>query len=273
MPICPNGHGSQAGNFCQACGLALIADPPAAASDSLRIRSSEAHANVNQTFVIPTAATSASSAPSLVKCPKCGRRSSEAETFDCQGPCGREHLCPRHFDEELDLCRDCADEKRGIRQQAAARQAQIQTRLAAAEADTSRLQDELARLTCERDTLRDQIAHIQDALALAERLAAESQTRTAALETAVADWRKRAESAEEQLAEFKRREAAAAAPAALPDGNSPTATAATTASAAAPAPQPAPRPNALDRFNEEAQIRPGGRGKGSHSAEPQLHRY
>ena len=114
MPICPNGHGPQSGRFCPECGSRAIDDPPAPPSgDSVRVRSPEAHANVNQTFVLPGGAVpGAGVPPALVKCPKCGRRNEEPDTFDCQGPCGREGLCLRHFDEEQDVCRDCAAARR-----------------------------------------------------------------------------------------------------------------------------------------------------------------
>ncbi|NLH72797.1 MAG: caspase family protein, partial [Verrucomicrobia bacterium] len=44
----------------------------------------------------------------IVKCPVCGRRNAEEETFQCRR-CGRDYLCERHLDEEENCCRECAD--------------------------------------------------------------------------------------------------------------------------------------------------------------------
>ncbi len=125
MLICPNGHGLREGRFCPECGAELLAALPA--GDAVRIRSPEAHANVQ--VVVPGSPT-IGGPPALVKCPKCGHRNSEADVFDCQGPCGRINLCRRHFDEEYDLCRDCAALRRGDAEREAARQAKLQADLA-----------------------------------------------------------------------------------------------------------------------------------------------
>ncbi len=125
MLICPNGHGPKEGRFCPHCGGELIA----AAGDTLRIRSPEAHATVNPTFILP-GATGGGEPPALVKCPKCGQRNSEADVFDCQGPCGRANLCRRHFDAEYELCQDCARERRGLGPQDIAWRARLEAELA-----------------------------------------------------------------------------------------------------------------------------------------------
>ena len=43
------------------------------------------------------------------KCPLCGRRNLEAETFECKG-CGRDYLCNEHFVKARRCCQDCASE-------------------------------------------------------------------------------------------------------------------------------------------------------------------
>lgn len=55
MLYCPNGHGASAGQFCPQCGAALTT-APTVAGDALRIRSPEAHASVNPTFIMSGAA-------------------------------------------------------------------------------------------------------------------------------------------------------------------------------------------------------------------------
>lgn len=100
MPYCPNGHGEKSGAFCDECGARLTAQ---LSGDSLRVRSPEANATINQRIYLPG---------TLVRCPHCGRRNPEQEVFDCQGGCGRAHLCLRHFDEEFEVCIDCASRLR-----------------------------------------------------------------------------------------------------------------------------------------------------------------
>jgi formylglycine-generating enzyme required for sulfatase activity len=51
-------------------------------------------------------------APALVMCPACGRRNEEVNTFKCV-KCGRDHLCLRHFEDDHDMCRQCAGALRG----------------------------------------------------------------------------------------------------------------------------------------------------------------
>jgi formylglycine-generating enzyme required for sulfatase activity len=141
MLICPNGHGPKEGRYCSECKAELIVS--SSAGDVLRIRSPEAHANVS--VVLPTAAPTVGP-PALVKCPKCGRHNPETEVFDCQGSCGRQHLCARHFDEEYDLCRDCAVERRGVAQQEAARLAKLQADLAEWRGRAERAEAQLAEI-------------------------------------------------------------------------------------------------------------------------------
>jgi hypothetical protein len=203
MLICPNGHGPREGHFCPECGAELLAAPPA--GDSLRIRSPEAHANasVNPTFILPGAA-GGGGAPILVKCPKCGHRNNEADVFDCQGACGRANLCRRHFDEEYDLCKDCAAECRGIAQEEVARQAKLQADLADWRGRAERAEAALMQATQERERAGRELEQTQTRLGRAEQAAAAAtadwQTRVAALEKSLTDWRSRAERAEAQLA-------------------------------------------------------------------------
>ena len=44
-----------------------------------------------------------------VKCPLCGRRNAEADTFECQR-CGQDYLCNAHFVEAELCCKDCAEQ-------------------------------------------------------------------------------------------------------------------------------------------------------------------
>lgn len=108
MSVCPKGHGEKAGGYCDECGAELT---PTAMStgDKVSIRSPEAHASasVHPTFVLPGGAIE--TRPSYVKCPQCGRRKPEPETFDCRGDCGRQNLCLDHFDREYEVCVGCAD--------------------------------------------------------------------------------------------------------------------------------------------------------------------
>lgn len=110
MLLCPTGHGPKEGRFCPQCGAALVAVLPPA-GDAINIRSPQAHAVAAPTIVLPGA--TAEAPPVRVKCPWCGRRNPDADTFDCQGSCGRQNLCLRHFDEELLVCKQCAGQLRG----------------------------------------------------------------------------------------------------------------------------------------------------------------
>lgn len=141
MLICPNGHGPKEGRYCPDCGSELLA----AAGDTLRIRSPEAHATVNPTFILP-GATGGGGPPALIKCPKCGHRNSEADVFDCQGPCGRINLCRRHFDAEYELCQDCARERRGLGPQDIAWRARLEAELAEWRGRAERAEAQLAAL-------------------------------------------------------------------------------------------------------------------------------
>jgi formylglycine-generating enzyme len=47
----------------------------------------------------------------VYKCPICGLRNREEETFECR-VCGRDYLCRDHFDKELRCCEECAETKR-----------------------------------------------------------------------------------------------------------------------------------------------------------------
>jgi formylglycine-generating enzyme required for sulfatase activity len=192
MLICPNGHGTKEGRFCPDCGGELVAALPP--GDSLRIRSPEAHANasVNPTFILPGAAVGGSP-PALAKCPRCGHRNSEADVFDCQGPCGRANLCRRHFDEEYDLCRDCAAVLRGTVAKEAARQARLEAEVKAKAEALVRAEAAQAQVEVEVRSQAAQLAQAQAELA-------QVRAQRAALEKALAEWRPRAEKAEATLA-------------------------------------------------------------------------
>jgi len=49
-----------------------------------------------------------SSEVKLYKCPICGRRNEEKDTFECV-KCGKDYLCLAHFDKKLRCCEDCAE--------------------------------------------------------------------------------------------------------------------------------------------------------------------
>ena len=74
-----------------------------------------------------------------VKCPVCGKRNAEADTFECQR-CRKDHLCNRHFVEARECCHVCAgkldqeDEAEAARQADAQRQREEAERQAKAEA-------------------------------------------------------------------------------------------------------------------------------------------
>ena len=70
--------------------------------------------------VVPTA-------PSLVKCPICGRRKSKPETFDCR-ECGRENICIDHQDRKTFLCEECSTKR--AHAAAAARKAEAERLIA-----------------------------------------------------------------------------------------------------------------------------------------------
>lgn len=124
MPYCPT-HGVQPGKYCPECGALLSESaPPTTMGDSVRVvRGAEAIASANPTFVLP--GSHVETRPALVVCPKCGRRSPEADTFNCQGGCGRVNLCLRHFDEEMEICIDCVRTQRGATKAVNDRQARV----------------------------------------------------------------------------------------------------------------------------------------------------
>lgn len=239
MPYCPNGHGEKEKSFCDECGAATVAQPPAnAPGDSLRIRSPQASATLHQHLYGVGGATQ-SAAPALVRCPRCGKRNPESEVFDCQGQCGREHLCLRHFDEEYDVCQECAralrqeDEKQAAATAATRRElADWRQRAEKAESELAALGQRHQRSETERSagaererSLAEQLAHWQGRAETAEgelpglRRQAESaqsareqadktrdaaQSEAARLQKELAEWKKRAESAESELTALRR---------------------------------------------------------------------
>lgn len=213
MPYCPKGHGEMSGKYCQECGEELITGSPAPAGEVLRIRSPEARADVH--VVLPGVSTEKPAV--LVWCPQCGRRNVETEVFDCQGPCGRQNLCLRHFDEEYEVCIQCAEQRRQTEQKRAALQTALQEELAEwrrrAETAESRLAEAVQRHTQAQAEL-DQ-ARLELRRAREERHAAEAkwqqelaalQAQLAALGAELDEWRRRAGQAEAQLAEIERKE-------------------------------------------------------------------
>ena len=148
MPYCPT-HGPKTGIYCDECGARLLPDPPA--GDTISLRSPEAHASaqVNQHFHLSDAAR-----PTLVKCPKCGRYNPKENTFDCMGECGRQNLCLRHFDEEYEVCVDCARKLRGEDKKRAAAQREQEEALTQWRARAETAEASLLILQKEGKTLR-----------------------------------------------------------------------------------------------------------------------
>ena len=193
MAYCPNGHGEQSGRFCPECGASLSASPPPS-NDSIRIRSPQAHAvaSVSPTFVLPGGVTEVP--PVYVKCPWCGRRNPEAETFDCQGACGRQNLCLRHFDEEYEVCRQCSQTLRGEDRAQADQQARLQAELEQWRRRAEAAEARVSELTSQAQRNEAALAQARDELEAA-------RVRIAALERELAGWQQRAEKAEAKLAE------------------------------------------------------------------------
>ncbi|MCL4831423.1 MAG: SUMF1/EgtB/PvdO family nonheme iron enzyme [Caldilineaceae bacterium] len=240
MPYCPNGHGEKEKAFCDECGAATSAQPPAnVPGDSLRIRSPQASATLHQHLYGLGAATPASTPPQLLKCPRCGRRNPEQESFDCQGECGRADLCLRHFDEEYEVCVDCARSLRQEEKKRAAAEEATRRELADWRVRAERAEKELAGLTQryqrsetersagqerehslseqithwqsraeraegELTTLRQQAESSQKAHAQADKARTTAQNEAATLSKELAGWKQRAEKAETQLADLRR---------------------------------------------------------------------
>jgi len=202
MPYCPNGHGTKAGPFCDQCGAQVVANPPVSqprAGDSVRVRSPSASADVHQAFYLPGAEPQAQ--PVLLTCPACGRRNLESEVFDCRGPCGRQTLCLRHLDEEVDVCQQCAAQAGGSTRR------QLEARL-------SSLRDE-ARAQLEAGNLAQALLACGRALDLALedaealRLLQACEDHLQHLTVEAERWRGAAEEAQGSLAEIEERERAA----------------------------------------------------------------
>jgi chromosome segregation ATPase len=188
MPYCPT-HGEKTGRFCPDCGTELIAD------ESVSIRGAKAVATANPTFVLPGGHVE--TRPPLVKCPKCGKRNLEPATFDCQGDCGRQNLCLRHFDEDYEVCIDCARTLRGEAQADAERQAQVQS-------DLTTWRQRAEQADAQVNELTRQDLQTQRALKQAQTELRLAQERVQSLEQELAGQRQRAEQAEAQVAELTR---------------------------------------------------------------------
>jgi hypothetical protein len=94
-----------------------------------------------------------------VKCPICGRRNVEADTFECKH-CGRDYLCTEHFVESGRCCEECAQELAREREEAERRaMAEVEIRArehAAREAEERRQQIEQQRQEGERRRREEQ---------------------------------------------------------------------------------------------------------------------
>ncbi len=137
----------------------------------------------------------------LIRCPRCGRRNREEEVFDCQGECGREHLCLRHFDEEYDVCLDCArslrqeDEKRIAADKATRRElAEWRQRAEKAEGAVAALTQRSQRSESER----------QQIAAAADSERSDWQAQKKSLNEQMTYWKGRAEKAEGELPGLRR---------------------------------------------------------------------
>lgn len=197
MPYCPT-HGFQQGKHCPECG-ALLSESPPAAGDSVRVRSPEATAIVNIAQEPKTR-----SRPLEVECPRCGHFNAKPARFNCKGGCGQQNLCRRHFDEEHEVCKWCADERRGIAKAEAARQAKLQADLAA-------WQKRAEQAETKATILAQRIQQAENNLGQSKTALSHSQERVHGLEKDLANWRGRAEKAEGELAiiEHARQEAEA----------------------------------------------------------------
>ena len=202
MPYCPNGHGEKSGQFCDECAAATVAQPP---GDSVRVRSPQASAAVSQSIFLP-GSHAPGSLPALVRCPRCGRRNREEEVFDCQGQCGREHLCLRHFDEEYDVCQDCARSLRGADKAATEAAAAQRKALAEWKLRAEKAEEELAALTQRHQ--QSESRHQQTA-AKGEAERSRWQESERSLNGQIAHWRERAEKAEGTLPTLRSQLAAA----------------------------------------------------------------
>ncbi len=169
-----------------------MSDTSLAAGDSVRVRSPEATAIVNFS---PKA--KARSRPTEVECQRCGHINVRRDTFNCKGSCDRKYLCRRHFDEEYEVCVDCARVLRGEAQADAERQAQVQSDLT-----TWRQRAEQADAQVNELTRQDQ--QTQRALEQAQTELRLAQERVQSLEQELAGQRQRAEQAEAQVAELTR---------------------------------------------------------------------
>ena len=201
---CPNGHGLKSTPFCDECGA-----PTAAVGDSVHIRrnSPEAHATVNPTFILP-GGHGAAPGSSLVKCPRCGRRNAESSTFDCQGGCERQHLCERHFDEEYEVCQDCAARLRKTAEAAAAERQALEADRSAWRSKAERLDKELAAAQATQRKAEATHAAVKAELEgkVAQLTAAgqAAEARVATLEQDVQTHRTRAAELTRQLADARR---------------------------------------------------------------------
>ncbi len=53
-------------------------------------------------------ATTEKKEPALVKCPECGRRNDQKDTFECR-ICKRDYLCNDHYVKDIRACEACRD--------------------------------------------------------------------------------------------------------------------------------------------------------------------
>jgi len=93
----------------------------------------------------PAEAERKGSEASVHKCPICGLRNREEETFECR-VCGRDYLCRDHFNKELLCCKECGEKQRKeAEQEAEAKRKAEEKRKAEAKRKKEREQREKAK--------------------------------------------------------------------------------------------------------------------------------
>ncbi len=137
--------------------------------------------------------TKTRSRPLEVECPRCGHFNAMRNTFNCKGGCGAQNLCRRHFDEEYEVCKWCADERRGIARAEAERQAKLQADLAA-------WRKRAEQAETKATILAQRIQQAENNLGQSKTALSQSQERVQGMEKDLANWRDRAEKAEGELA-------------------------------------------------------------------------
>lgn len=172
MPYCPLCKTEQPeGPFCQRCGNRLQEAAPAAAVDLSEARGDTGVDRSVRTHVVVSTAPAAGTEALLVgPCPIDGRWVRRDRTFDCRR-CGREHICLRHLDKELQVCSECAAALRGT----AAQEREAQLAPLRAEAEQARGAASAAAAEC--DGLAAQWSEARAEAARWQKAAGEAQAR------------------------------------------------------------------------------------------------